>query len=92
MHLIQELAPKVVLQQLSLPMDDLRRDGGLATLRSFVWEADNSNLKRPRTDYMQDVRDQMTAQEQVVSLSSSADQSCVDCDTTHQQHACLVMM
>lgn len=46
-------------------MENLLRDQGLALLRSFVWHADSTYLKRPRTDYMKLVRDQMTAQEQV---------------------------
>ena len=66
-------------------MDDSRRDSGLATLRSFVWEADSRNLKRPRTDYMQDVRDLMTAQEQVIpELESTLLTRIVN--MTHGQH------
>ena len=62
---LQELAPKVALQQLSLPTDDMRRQEGLTALRGFVWDADRTQLQRPRTEYMRDVRDQMTALEQV---------------------------
>ena len=46
-------------------MDDLRRQEGLTALRGFMWDADQTQLQRPRTEYMRDVRDQMTALEQV---------------------------
>lgn len=66
--LLQELAPKVALQQLALPLNDLQRLAGIATLKGFVWHANVSQLKKPRADYMQAVRDQMTAEEQVGQL------------------------
>lgn len=86
--LLQELAPKVALQQLSLPMEDLRREKGLAGLRSLAWQAEGSHLKRPRTEYMRDVRDQMTAQEQVQhNLLACQPTARMSADSASAEHA-----
>lgn len=62
---MQELEPKVALQQIALPVDDVQRAVGLALLTQLVWKADKSKLGMERADYMQIVRDNLTAAEQV---------------------------
>lgn len=62
---LQELEPKVALQQIALPVEDVRRAAGLAQLSHLVWTSDRSKLGMGRADYMRAVRDNLTAAEQV---------------------------
>ena len=62
---LQELEPKVALQQISLPVDNVKRAAGLAQLSHLVWTSDQSRLGMERADYMRAVRDNLTAAEQV---------------------------
>lgn len=62
---LQELEPKVALQQIALPVDNVQRAAGLVSLSHLVWTADKSRLGMERADYMRAVRDNLTAAEQV---------------------------
>lgn len=68
---MQELEPTVALQQISLPVENVKRAAGLAQLSHLVWTSDSKTLGMERADYMRAVRDNLTAAEQVWGSSKT---------------------
>ncbi|KAL3131065.1 hypothetical protein ABBQ38_000380 [Trebouxia sp. C0009 RCD-2024] len=70
---LQELEPKVALQQISLPVENVKRAAGLAQLSHLVWTSDSKTLGMERADYMRAVRDNLTAAEQIVLFEGAGE-------------------
>ena len=76
---MQEIQPKVALQQLALPLEDEKRREGKATLARLAWASDDTRLGMPRIDYMRMASEVLTAQEQVCLYVTMAKSQSVLC-------------
>ena len=76
---MQEIQPKVALQQLAVPLEDEKRREGKATLAQLAWASDDARLGMPRIDYMRMAREHLTAQEQVCLYATMAENRLMLC-------------